>query len=329
MPTKTPKRHVKRPAKETVLVTGATGRLGHRLSRELLKSGVTVRALINLHEHATRLPPGTIPFVGDITDQGTLRTACEGVDTIYHFAAIVSQHKFGPKEIMRVNSLGTTHVLEAAEHAGARHLIFPSSVDVYGSNRSEVLTEDAPLKPNDMYGHSKMVAERQIVEFGGTTGSTIFRTATIYGKGFENSFFKVFKLIKSGKGYLIGSAKNNLALIHIDDVVRAMLLAKDAKPRQSIYNLADGRPHTQESLMQMAAELLGAPIPRKHVSTVVVRLLARQIGLDADELRFVTSNRLIDIARIRKELGFNPRVTVRSGAKELADEFLKHYKNMA
>ena len=69
MPTKTPKRHVKRPAKETVLVTGATGRLGHRLSRELLKSGVTVRALINLHEHATRLPPGTIPFVGDITDQ--------------------------------------------------------------------------------------------------------------------------------------------------------------------------------------------------------------------------------------------------------------------
>jgi len=312
----------------TVLVTGGNGRLGRRLCSEMVKSGLTVRCLVNFHTQMNVLPPGVIPYVGDITNTEVLRKACDGVDAVYHFAAIVSQRAMGPSEIVRVNATGTAAILEAAEFGGVEKFVFPSSVDVYGRVRSDVLTEDSALHPTDMYGHSKMLAERQIMKFGGRMSYTILRMATIYGQGFEGSFFKVFRMIKEGKLYIIGDGNNKLSLVHINDVVRAMILAKESKAASyRIYNLTDGKFYTQKYLIEMAAQLLGVPTPTRHAHPVMVRLLSRMAGIDADELRFITSNRQIDITRIKKELGFIPRMEIRKSSKELVDAFMLNYKN--
>ena len=312
----------------TVLITGASGRLGRRLCSAMLADGITVRCLINQHNQMNMLPAGVVPYIGDITDRDALKKACEGADTVYHLAAIVSQHSHSPKEIVRVNAHGTAAILEASEFGGVGRFVFPSSVDVYGRVRKEVLTEESALHPTDMYGHSKMLAEQQIMKFGGRIGYTILRMATMYGPGFEGSFFKVFKMIKKGSLYIIGDGSNNLSLVHIKDVINAMILAKNSRiSAYRVYNLSDGRAYTQLQLVDMAAKKLDAPVPSKHINPAIARMFSKAAGVDPDELRFITSNRVIDISRIRKELGFVPKININVATKELVDEFLRGYKD--
>ncbi len=330
MTTKTEKSQRKRQGRAeatSVLVTGASGRLGRRLCAELLESGIEVRGLVSRHEQMNLLVPGTVPFVADIVDESALRKACEGIDHVYHFAAIVSQKSKSPAEIIRVNSRGTLSVLSAMESEKVHKLIFPSSVDVYGIKRKEVLTEESSVHPTDMYGHSKMIAERQIENFGKSIDYTIFRTAAIYGPGFESSFFKVFKMIKDGKLYIVGNGENNMALVHINDVIKAMALAAE-KPASGIYNLSDGKAYTQNKLVSMAARLLNVPVPSKHVSAIMAKMFAGAAGINADEMRFITANRIIDITRIKKELGFIPRAIMEKSAAELVDMFMLKYNSV-
>ncbi len=311
----------------TVLVTGGAGRLGRRIISELLSNGITVRAFVKDKEDVNLLPFGTVPYVGDIASRDIIFDACKGVDTVYHFAAIVSQRDKGHKEILRVNTEGTKLVLEAADLGGAKRIVLASTVDVYGSNRKELLTEESELMPSDMYGHSKMLAEKQIQSFSGNLSYTILRMATIYGEEFKHSFFKIFNMISDGKAYMIGNGKNHLSLIHVDDVARAMLLSRSsALASNKIYNLTDGKTYTQEYLFHLASELLGKKEHIGHINTLMAKLLAKKAGITVDDLRFITSNRTISINKITKELGFKPRVDIKTAGKELVDSFLTEYK---
>lgn len=313
-------------AKETVLVTGGAGRLGRALTGELLRKGMDVRVLVQSDNDAVRIPAGVAPYVGDITDERALIRACRGVDMVFHLAAIVSQFREGPHEIMRTNAMGTRRVMEAARHAKARKVIFASTVNVYGRVRKELLTEESEPKPTDTYGLSKVVAEKEIM--GSGMNYTILRMATIYGPGFENSFLKVFKAIKEGKAYIIGSGKNHLPLVHINDAVSAFMLAASKKVSdRKTYNITDGREYTQEYLFNLAADLLGVPKPDKHISPLVVNIVAKARGLDRDEIRFVTSDKRIDISKAKKELGFRPKESVESGAGYLLNRFLMYHES--
>ncbi|MEM0201227.1 MAG: NAD(P)-dependent oxidoreductase [Candidatus Micrarchaeaceae archaeon] len=306
------------PFKDTVLVTGGAGKLGKYIISALLEKGVSVRALVKDREDVHNLPSGTIPFVGDITSQDLIIDACKGVDTIYHLAAIVSQRVGGHKEILRVNTEGTKILQEAADLSGVKKLILASTVDVYGSKRKELLTEESIPKPTDVYGHSKLLAEKQVISFHGNISYTILRMSAIYGENYKHSFFKIFKMIDNNKAYMIGKGNNSLSLIHIKDVARAMLLVREnSKSNNKIYNLSDGKSYTQEYLFKLASELLGKTEKIKSINEFIARILSKQANINVDDLRFITSNRLISIEKITNELGFHPNVDIKSGTKEL------------
>ena len=74
--------------------------------------------------------------------------------------------------------------------------------------------------------------------------------------------------------------------------------------------------------------MLNAPVPKKHVGALVAKLFSRAAGISADEMRFITANRILDITRIKKELGFVPRSRMERSAAELVDMFLLGYKNI-
>ena len=308
---------------KVVFVTGGDGRTGRSLSRALVRNGYAVRALSHDKEFMRTMPAGVVPYVGDLNDRKVLNEACKGVDIVYHLAAIVSEYREPTKKLMEVNVAGTESVLEACRKNGVGHIIFSSSLDVYGRSRADVLTEDSTLNPSDKYGYSKALAERKIIEYGDKIDYTIMRTATIYGSGFEASYFKLFKAIKSGKAYIIGDGKNSLSMINIEDVLSAMLLAAERKAsNRNVYNLSDGVKYTQEGLMNLAADLLKAERPTRHISQLVVSLVAKSRGLDSDELRFLTSNRIVDIGKAKKELGFEPSVDIKDGAIDMVRDFL-------
>jgi UDP-glucose 4-epimerase len=281
-------------------------------------------------EFVVELSSGVVPFLGDINDSGVLAEACKGVDNVFHLAAIASEYKATTEEIMRVNVDGTRNVLEACEENGVQHFVFPSTLDVYGHRRKELLSEESRLIPKDRYGLSKVLAEQVIQRYSATVPSTIFRIATIYGRsGFEPPFFKVFKIIEEQKAYLIGNGQNKLSLINLYDVLQAMVLAKsNTISNGKIYNLTDGISYTQEYLFDLAADLLKVPRPSRHISALIVNLVAKRRGLDSDELRFLTSNRMVNISKVENELGYRSMVRIEDGTKELVDEFLNQKRGV-
>ncbi|MGI0141669.1 MAG: NAD-dependent epimerase/dehydratase family protein [Candidatus Micrarchaeales archaeon] len=307
----------------TSLVTGANGKTGKQLIRMLLNRGDMVRALVKRKEFVLQLPQGVIPFLGDITDEHVLIDACKGVDNVYHLAAIVSEYRAVTEELMRVNVQGTDNIMKACEAAKVKHMVFLSTLDVYGHDRKEVLTEESKLDPKDRYGLSKVLAEKEVLKYTGRVPFTIFRVGQIYGPGFEYYFFKVFKVIRDQKAYIIGDGKNKLNLIHIDDCLRAMILATtNPMSKYKIYNLTDGRPYTQLQLLELAADIMKVPRPSRHISKFIVKMVAKQRGLDSDEIRFLTSNREIDASKVKKELGFEAKITVEDGAGAFIKQFL-------
>jgi len=305
------------------LVTGANGKTGKELIKMLLNKGDRVRALVKRRESIMQLPPGVVPFLGDVTDAAVMDEACKGVDNVYHLAAIVSQYRAITEEIMKVNVEGTVNIMRACEHNHVKHVVFLSSLDVYGHIRTENLTEDSELKPKDRYGLSKVLAEREVLKYTGKVPFTIFRIGQIYGPGFEHYFYKVFHAIQTQKAAIIGDGKNKLNLIHIDDALRAMLLATTNKvSRYKIYNLTDGQNYTQEQLFDFAADAMGVPRPTRHISRFIIKLVAKQKGIDSDELRFLTSSRIVDITKVKNELGFKAAVTLEDGASAFIKQFL-------
>ncbi len=311
---------------QVVLVTGATGRLGRGLVKALAQEGNSVRALMINKNEVTSLASGTLPIVGTLDNKSVLDEACKGVDVVFHLAAVVGESAAKAEELVKVNVEGTKNLLDACRRNKVKHVIFTSTVDVYGKKRSDVLNEESATMPTDKYGYSKTLAEQEIIKSG--VPYTILRIANIYGPGHERSFFKVFRAVREGKMVIVGDGKNHVALIHMRDVIKALILVKDNPDisREKIYNLSDGQTYTQEYLVGLAAEMLKVEKPKRHLQEFVVRMLARQRNLDSDELRFLTSNRVLDISKIKKELGFEPEVDIKQGGREMIDEFLNRVK---
>ncbi|MDE1860356.1 MAG: NAD(P)-dependent oxidoreductase [Candidatus Micrarchaeota archaeon] len=306
-----------------VLVTGGSGRLGRTLIKELLGRGYSVRALVQRKESLLSMPVGIVPFLGDVGNRKVLAGACDGAYAVFHLAAIVSEYREMMPKLMHVNVEGTANVIDAASMKGVRKFIYTSTVDVYGHVRKDVLKEDSELRPADKYGYSKMMAEKEIERYT-DMDYTILRMAAMYGPGFEKSYLKVLRAIKDGKAYIIGDGANHLALVHVDDVVRALLLAlenNDGKRRT--FNIGDGIAYTQEQLFRISSELMGIEVPKRHISPLVVRLIAKKRGLDSDELRFLLSDRVLDVSKAKKELGFAARMKLRETSVDLIKQLNK------
>ncbi len=321
----TKKKRIRKADKEVSFVTGANGKLGRALIVELVKRGNEVRALIKSKDMILELPEGVLPYVGDLSDINVLTEACKGADSVFHLAATVSESGI-TEEILRVNVDGTRNVLNACAKCKIKRIVYTSSVDVYGVKRKGVITEESPLEPQDRYGYSKMLAEREIIERKARVPFTILRLSTIYGKGFEHTFFKVLKAIQEGKMLIIGKGTNNLTLLNSQDAVRAMILARNCEgARNEIFNISDGNVYQQEQMMDIAADMLGAQRPTMHLNEIIVKVIAKRKGMNTDELRYLVSNRNIDISKAKRVLGYKPKIDIMIGGKELVDEFLKRH----
>ncbi len=312
----------KKAAKRTVnFVTGASGKLGRALVTRMLQRGDEVRVLIRSNDELALLPPGVVAYVGHVNDRNILESACSGADNVYHLAAIVSERGY-TDEILKVNVEGTKNVLDAAAKAKVRRFFYASTVDVYGVKRKEALSESARLEPQDKYGYSKMLAEKEIVEHSPKVPYTIFRFSTIYGPGFEHSFFKVFKAMETGRIFIVGRGTNKLTTQHLDDVIEAFMLAEDNElAKNQVFNISDGQLYTQEYLLGIVAELLKVPKPTTHLNEFLLKVIAKRRGMNTDELRYLVSNRQIDISKAQAMLKYRPKVDIRSGLEGLIGEY--------
>jgi nucleoside-diphosphate-sugar epimerase len=324
------------------LVTGGTSGLGNAIIRRLLAEGDEVRVVLRnmpsqLSELKT-LPPGSIPYIADITlkrkdDKANLNAAAKGVDRVFHIGGATYNSRFSYDELLEINVIGTENILQAIVEANPPtrkiNFLYASSVGVYGYRRKEeIIKESAVPKPGSHYSESKVMAEHLIESFSESHPNlkyTIFRLGTLYGPGYEEPyFFKAFRLIKEGKMRYIGNGNNHLALLHMDDAADAFTIVanKPGTAKNTIYNLTDGEPHTPRELFTFAAKAMGVKPPNKSVPTPVARLLSKTANITYDEYEFMASDRIIDISKLKKETGFSPRMNIEVEGLLMIQNFL-------
>ncbi len=329
------------------LITGATSGIGRAIIRRLIANGDEVRVVIKSAPSEKSdwkaLPPGVIPYVCDLAFKGrddakNLANACKNVDRVFHIAGASYNSSYNYDQLIDTNVIATENVLKclaaSCENSEKNvRFIYTSSITVYGYRRGgDKIDENAVVKPGSHYSETKLMAEHLIQSFADSHRCmtyTIMRMGTLYGPGYEEpSFNKAFKLIKEGKMWYIGKGENHLTMLHIDDAADAMLLAAQ-KPKTSankIYNITDGQPHTPRELFGTVANFMGVKPPHKSINPAIARLMVKAININYDEYEFLASDRIIDISKARRELGYDPQRKLEVDGLVMVERFMKRYK---
>jgi UDP-glucose 4-epimerase len=159
----------------TILVTGAAGFIGSHAILALAEAGHSVVALDDLSTgRRWAVPPGTIFVEGDIGNAAMLRSvfAQYPVDAVIHFAGSieVGESVSHPLVYYRNNTVGSLVLIEEAIAAGIRRIVFSSTAAVYGEPETQPITEDAPTRPINPYGWTKLMTERMLADASAAHG---------------------------------------------------------------------------------------------------------------------------------------------------------------
>jgi nucleoside-diphosphate-sugar epimerase len=316
-----------------VLVTGGTGFTGGHLCRRLAESGVAVRAFVRDPAKAAPLARLGIEVVqGDLVDHDSVLRATEGVECVYHIAALYRQEAVPRKAFWDVNVKGTENLLSASARHGVRRFVHCSTVGVHGDVDEPPANEDAPFKPGDPYQESKARAEQIALEYAsrGEMEVTVFRPTGIYGPG-DLRFAKLFRAISRRRFRMIGTGEVFYHLTYIDDLVDGILLCgtrREAVGR--VYILGGSEFVTLNDLVRTIAEILETRLPSLRIpvwpvyaAAIACEFLCKPFRIEPPlyrrRLDFFRKNRAFDISRARAELGFSPRVDLRTGLRRTAE----------
>jgi nucleoside-diphosphate-sugar epimerase len=288
-----------------VLVTGATGFIGSRVSRILAAEGHVVCGMTRSPEGAQRLlVDGIQPLVGDLREPSPrlaalLRAAAP--DLVLHLAAEIATQR-NEKRLWEVDVEGTRRLLAAFAEVPPARLIYAGTV-VVGDAHGELLREDRPLVASTAYGRAKLEAERLCFDSGRALGMgvTSLRPSHVYGPG--GWFAAIARDLRRGRFFLPGAGNNLWDLVHVDDVAEAFAAAVRSPEAAAgqVFHVVDDEPMTMREFLDAAAHALGAKRPRS-VPVWVAKIWAGR-GPVAAAVRSARSSN----AKIKERLGWRPR----------------------
>ncbi|MDH5824989.1 NAD-dependent epimerase/dehydratase family protein [Luteimonas sp. RD2P54] len=215
---------------KTILVTGATGKVGSRLLGRLARRGDRLRALVRDAARAASLRNAQVALVeGDLLDAGSLEAAVRGVDAVVHCAAFFRGAT--PEQAHAVNELGTRYLAEAARAASVGRFVFTSTGLVYGPGNGSAAREEDACAPVDAYPSSKLAAERLLLAMDGLDVRVV-RLPFVYGDGDPH----IAEVVPLMRGFPPGQ---RMSIAHHADVAQAIACVLDAPaPTHRIYNVA-------------------------------------------------------------------------------------------
>ena len=304
---------------KNILVTGGTGYIGSVLVRELLKQGYNVKvidkllfgkeSIVDLEKH-----PNFQFIKADILEHTEIvKKSLFDIDAVVHLAAIVGEPAcLSRKDIaLQTNYLGTVYLARLCKAFGIRRFIHTSTCSTYGQqDNNKDVPESAPLFPVDFYGETKIYAERELIKLMDESFSpTILRLSTVYGLSPRMRFDLVVntltkKAIKD-KELLIFGGNQWRPLIHVDDVVRAILLvlrSPFSKVGNQIFNVGANKGNY---LVSRIGEIVKECIPEVRIKTIS--------GIE-DKRSY-----RVDFAKIEKTLNLKTQKTVKDGVTEIRD----------
>jgi nucleoside-diphosphate-sugar epimerase len=315
-----------------ILVTGATGFLGGALARRSKSRGDEVTALGRnpaLLADLERAGLGALRV--DLTDAAAVRAACQGQALVFHCAALSSA--WGPAhEFYRSNVVATQNVIAGCEAASVRRLVHVSTPSIYFRYETRLnVREDAPLpsRPANEYARTKLLAEAEIDNaFARGLPVITLRPRAIFGEGDNAILPRLIERLRQGRLRIIGDGENITDLTYVENVVDALLLAAES-PSSTLgkkYNLTNGEPLPLWPLIEKLCAALGFEYPRRRIPYPLALSLA---GILEDVCQLLpgqpeplltrymvgvlAKSTTLDIGAARRELGYQPRISVTEG----------------
>ncbi|MEO8548913.1 MAG: aminotransferase class I/II-fold pyridoxal phosphate-dependent enzyme [Kofleriaceae bacterium] len=313
-----------------VLVAGATGFIGSRLTEMLVDKGARVRVLVRPGTDRRRLAPLGVELVeGALEDTASLRRAVDGIRTIYNCTGLSTDWaRWSAFE--QTNVTGVKNLLEAAASGGsAERFLHLSTTDVYGY---PVKACDETVEPRDVglpYNRSKLLGEQAVLECHKQTGLpvTIVRPVTVYGPRSKDWVIEIGKLLRTGKMMFVDGGSSCAGFLYIDNAVDGIIAAAtSARTNGLVYNLRDGSNETWRDYVDALAAGMKAKPVRKSMSSRLALGIARASEAVYGGLRvrarplltrhavyLMSRDQGYGIDRARQDLAFTPSVDFDAG----------------
>ncbi|MFO0722389.1 MAG: SDR family NAD(P)-dependent oxidoreductase [Myxococcota bacterium] len=256
------------------LVVGGAGLIGSHVVDQLLAAGakeVVVydnfsRGNFDNLDQALKDPRASVfPHGGDVLMTDTLNRAMEGMDGVFHLAAVwlLQCHEY-PETAFEANVRGTFNVAMAAIRQKVKKLVYSSSASVYGDALQTPMTEDHPYNNFTFYGATKIAGEHFLKSLGARYGLPWvgLRYMNVYGprQDYKGAYIavmhKVLDRIESGQRPLVyGDGSQQYDFVHVDDVARSNLCAMRSEASGKCYNVGRGIGTTIKALTELLLRL--------------------------------------------------------------------------
>lgn len=311
-----------------VLVTGATGFVGSHLVELLAEAGVGVRALVRRTSDTRLLEQlGANRIEGDLQDAGALARAADGVDVVFHLAALTRARS--REEFLRINARATEVVARAAAAVGAR-LVYLSSLAAVGPVRQgRAVTENDPPWPITEYGRSKLDGE-VACRTAGEGNLVILRAPAVYGPR-DRDIYSFFAMAARGIAAVPTGPERRIQMIYARDLAEALVAAGRTTGAKLLYHVAEARSYAWREMCELVGSAVGRkvrliPVPPALVSAVAsinelgAKAMGRTTIFTRDKAReLLAPGWLCETAAAERDLGFVARTPLATGLNVTAD----------
>lgn len=304
------------------LVIGGAGLIGSHLVDQLTRTDAKEIVVFdnfcrgtmeNLREALKDPRVSVYPHGGDILQTDILEKAMEGVDGVFHLAALwLLQCYEYPRAAFDVNVRGTFNVIEACIKKGVKRVVYSSSASVYGDALQVPMTEDHPYNNYTFYGATKISGEHMFKSMGHRYGLNWagLRYMNVYGpcQDYKGAYIavmmKILDNLDNAKPPVVyGDGSQKYDFISVEDVARANICAMRSDATGKCYNIGRG---------------VGTSI--KELTELLIRLSSsdQRIKYEPAGLTFVT-NRIGSVDAAEKDLGFKWKIDLEDGMKRLIE----------
>lgn len=263
-------------------ITGATGFIGGRVTRQLVEAGHAVVALVRNPQEARQLVEiGVSIAQGDITDRESLPEPMSWADGVFHMAA---WYKVGARDkspAYRINVEGTRNILEAMKELGIQKGVYTSTLAVFSDTQGRMVDEtyryDGPHLSE--YDRTKWLAHYEIAEPMMKEGLplVIVMPGAVYGPGDTSAVGVTLKQYLQSR-MPVAPKGAVLCWAHVDDIARGHILAMEKGEPGESYIIA-GPPHSIEEVLAMAEEITGVKAPSVRVPPGAMKVMAGILGV--------------------------------------------------
>ncbi len=322
-----------------ILITGGTGFIGSRLALSYLKEGHAVEVIGQTNTPAEKSNSIELEQAGakihhiSVTDREAVFNAIKNFDFVFHLAAAQHEMNISDKRFWEVNVEGTHNMLDAAASSKIRKFVHGSTIGVYGNIDGEI-DESAPLNPDNIYGKTKLEAEKLAISYKDKLNVTVVRIPEVYGPG-DMRLLKLFKAIKKNLFFTIGDGENLHHLIFIDDLVEGFKkLACSGNSVGDLYLFAGKEAVTTNHIMKSIAKTLGKSSSKVHIplalvwgAAVITEKIFRPLGIQPPihtrRIDFFKKSFTLCSKKAERSFGFSPKTNFDEGALQTAE----WYKN--